>query len=96
MGARVTLVDGADRLLPRDDPEAGAILAGVFESEGIGMHLDDSLERVELGIRVTLASGAVLDAERLLIATGRRAAVAELGLEQLGVAVSAHGIEVDE
>lgn len=35
LGARVTLVEGADRLLPREDPEAAAAVRRVLEAEGI-------------------------------------------------------------
>ena len=37
-GARVTVVEAADRLLPMDEPEAGAMLADVFGRDGIAVH----------------------------------------------------------
>ena len=96
MGAEVAIVDMAERLLPRDDPEAGALLADVLEEEGVTLHLGGGIERVEPGIRVVLESGSVVQGERLLLATGRRANVEGLGLEALGVEVSRRGVEVDE
>jgi pyruvate/2-oxoglutarate dehydrogenase complex dihydrolipoamide dehydrogenase (E3) component len=96
MGAEVAIVDMADHLLPRDDPEAGALLADVLEDEGVTLHLGGGIERVEPGIRVVLESGATVTGERLLLATGRRANVDGLGLESLGVEVSRRGVEVDE
>jgi pyruvate/2-oxoglutarate dehydrogenase complex dihydrolipoamide dehydrogenase (E3) component len=56
-------------------------------------------ERVEpagTGVRVHLSSRRVLDAERLLVATGRRPNVERIGLEQLGVELTKKGITVDE
>ena len=47
-------------------------------------------------IRVELDSGDVVEAEKLLVATGRRANVDGLGLEQLGVELTKKGITVDE
>jgi pyruvate/2-oxoglutarate dehydrogenase complex dihydrolipoamide dehydrogenase (E3) component len=48
------------------------------------------------GVRLELASGELLEAERLLVATGRRPRVHELGLEQLGVEITKRGIAVDD
>ena len=96
MGARVAIVDIADRLLPRDHPDAGALLADVLEGEGIALHLGGGIASVGPGIRLHLESGESIEAERLLIATGRRAAVEGFGLEHLGLEISKRGIEVDE
>jgi dihydrolipoamide dehydrogenase len=95
-GARVTLVQSDERLLPRVDAEAGAILARVFAEDGIDVRLGAALTRVEPGVRVTLDGGETIDAERLLVATGRRPQADGLGLEQLGVTVGQRGIEVDD
>jgi pyruvate/2-oxoglutarate dehydrogenase complex dihydrolipoamide dehydrogenase (E3) component len=51
---------------------------------------------VEPGVRVHLSDGSTLEAERLLVATGRRPNVERLGLDEIGVKVSPRGIEVDE
>ncbi len=96
MGAKVALADMADRLLPRDHPDAGAILQDVLAEEGIALHLGRGIERVAPGIEVRVEGGAVLRGERLIVATGRRAGVEGFGLEKLGVEISKRGIEVDE
>jgi pyruvate/2-oxoglutarate dehydrogenase complex dihydrolipoamide dehydrogenase (E3) component len=99
MGTRVTIVDRSERLLPRDDPEAGELLAEQFRSEGIDLHFDSGAQRiegVEGKIRVHTPDGATVDAEKLLVATGRRANTQELGLEQLGVEITRQGVQVDE
>ncbi len=95
MGSAVTIVDVSDRLIPRDRPEAAGLLADAFAEEGIELRLGASIERVEPGVRMHLKGGETLEAERLLIATGRRPNVHERGFEQLGVVISKRGIEVD-
>jgi pyruvate/2-oxoglutarate dehydrogenase complex dihydrolipoamide dehydrogenase (E3) component len=96
MGAQVALADIADRLLPRDHPDAGALLRDVLAEEGIDIHLGRGIERVAPGIEVHVEEGAVLEGERLIVATGRRAAVEGFGFERLGIEISKRGIEVDE
>jgi len=96
MGAQVTIVDMADRVLPRDHPDACAILGDALEADGITLCLGHGAARVEPGIRVHLESGEVREGERLLIATGRVANADGLGLEQLGVRLGGNGIEVDD
>jgi pyruvate/2-oxoglutarate dehydrogenase complex dihydrolipoamide dehydrogenase (E3) component len=97
-GSRVTLVQGGDYLLPRVDRDAGELLAGLFEEEGIDVRLNGGAERVERsdgGVRLQLAGGQ-LEAANLLVATGRKPNVEGLGLENLDVTVGETGIQVDE
>ena len=96
MGSQVTIVERGDHLLGRVHPDAGELLAEVFREEGIDVRIGVGVEKVEPGIRFHLSDGSTLEAERLLIATGRRPNVERLGLEELGVKTSARGIEVDE
>jgi pyruvate/2-oxoglutarate dehydrogenase complex dihydrolipoamide dehydrogenase (E3) component len=92
----VTIVERGEHLLGRVHSDAGTLLAGLFREEGIDVRLGVGIERVEPGIRIHLSDGSALEAERLLVATGRRANVERLGLEQLGVGISQRGVEVDE
>jgi pyruvate/2-oxoglutarate dehydrogenase complex dihydrolipoamide dehydrogenase (E3) component len=88
MGSRVTIVEHGNRLLARVHADAGELMGEAFSSEGIDVRLGTDAERIEAtgdGIRVALSGGSSVEAERLLVATGRRPNVAELGLEQLGV-----------
>ena len=96
MGARVALADIADRLLPRDHPDAGSLLHDALAEEGIAIHLGGKIERVAAGIEVHLEGGTVLQGERLIVAAGRRAAVDGFGFEKLGVEIGERGIEVDD
>jgi pyruvate/2-oxoglutarate dehydrogenase complex dihydrolipoamide dehydrogenase (E3) component len=96
MGSNVTIVERGDHLLGRVHPDAGELLADLFREEGIDVRIGVGIEKVEPGIRLHLSDGSTLEAERLLIATGRRPNVERLGLDELGIKTSARGIEVDE
>jgi pyruvate/2-oxoglutarate dehydrogenase complex dihydrolipoamide dehydrogenase (E3) component len=96
VGSRVTLLDVVERVLPRDDPDAAALLQEQLEDEGVELRLGARVERVERGVRLHLGGGETLDGERLLVATGRRPNAHGLGLEQLGARIGKQGIEVDE
>jgi len=100
LGSEVTVVQRNERLLPRDDAEAGEVLRTAFEEEGIRVLLKAEVESVghqpHAHTSVRLKSGESLTAERLLVSTGRTPNAQGLGLEQLGVEVSPRGIQVDE
>ena len=96
VGARVTLVQTAPRLLPRVDADAGAVVERIFAEDGIDVRLGAAVTGVEPGARLTLEGGETLEAERVLLATGRRPFADGLGLEQLGVTIGRRGVEVDD
>ena len=95
MGSRVTIVEHGSRLLGSVHEDAGSLMADIFRSEGIDVRLDTGVSLVEPGIRITLTDGSTVDAEKILVATGRTPHVQGLGLETLGVSVGPHGIAVD-
>ncbi|MFC4118705.1 dihydrolipoyl dehydrogenase family protein [Nonomuraea zeae] len=101
LGARQTtvLVRGG-RLLGRMEPFAGDLLAESFAEAGIDVrtHTDVvRVERPEPGGKVTvhLSDGPPLEADELLVATGRRAATGNLGLGTVGLPDNAP-VEVDD
>jgi dihydrolipoamide dehydrogenase len=96
MGSRVTVIEHGARLLGRVHEDAGAIIGDVFREEGIDVRTGVAVEGVEPGIKLKLSGGSTVEAERLLVATGRQPNAEGLGLEQLGVSVGQRGIEVDE
>jgi pyruvate/2-oxoglutarate dehydrogenase complex dihydrolipoamide dehydrogenase (E3) component len=97
-GSRVTVVDTADRLVPMEEPEAGALLAEVFDREGIGVRTGAQVSRVgHDGSRFTVAvDGDDLEVDQLLVATGRRANLADIGLDAVGLDPTARWLEVDD
>jgi pyruvate/2-oxoglutarate dehydrogenase complex dihydrolipoamide dehydrogenase (E3) component len=96
VGSRVTVIERGPRLLGRIHEEAGAILADVFREEGIDVRIGVGVEKAAPGVELTLTDGTSVEAERLLVATGRQPDSAGIGLEQLGVSIGPRGIEVDE
>ena len=94
LGTQVTIF--AERLLPKEEPEVSKLLQRVLEREGVRF-VSEKVMRVEpqrAGIRV-LSATAFVDAEKLLVASGRKPAVAGLNLEAAGVTYSDRGIDVD-
>ncbi|MGH3004443.1 MAG: dihydrolipoyl dehydrogenase family protein [Gaiellaceae bacterium] len=99
LGTRVTIVQDIDHLLPRDHPDAGRLIQATLEEEGIDILLNtltEAVERTSDGFRLHLPGGVLLEAERLLVATGRRPNVDGLGLKDVGVRLGRTGIEVDD
>jgi pyruvate/2-oxoglutarate dehydrogenase complex dihydrolipoamide dehydrogenase (E3) component len=99
LGARVTLAQGGPRLLPKIDREITEILADRLREEGVDIRFDATATSVEAGssqIRLELEGGDVLEAERLLIATGRKPNVEGFGLEKLDLTIERNGIAVDD
>jgi pyruvate/2-oxoglutarate dehydrogenase complex dihydrolipoamide dehydrogenase (E3) component len=100
LGSRVTLVQNGPHLLPRNDPEAAEILAEAFAEEGIELRLGAKATRVEGGgdshFRLELEGEEAVEAERLLIATGRKPRVEGFGFERLDVTLEKQGMIVDD
>jgi pyruvate/2-oxoglutarate dehydrogenase complex dihydrolipoamide dehydrogenase (E3) component len=75
-GSKVTVIEAGPRFLGLEEPEAGAALQPHLEADGIGLVIGDpcvGIEQGDSGVVVKLKSGATVSAERLLVATGRRA-----------------------
>jgi NAD(P) transhydrogenase len=94
MGVEVTLVDGRERLLPFLDSEISELLRARLASLGLKICFQERLkstERCSTGVRMTLASGKIVEAETALFAAGRRGAVEGLGLERAGLGINPRG-----
>jgi dihydrolipoamide dehydrogenase len=99
LGSEVTVVQRGPRLLPRIAEPAASLVARAFEEEGIILRLGAKADRVEAGrngVRLVLAGGEAVEAERILVSTGRRPNTEGLGLEAVGAKISERGVEVDE
>jgi len=99
LGSRVTLIDMAPRLLPREDEETSTFIAERFAAEGIDVRLGHRAVRVEDGALLAEAGDETvrLPFDRVLVAVGRRARADTPGLEGLGLALNPDGtLAVDE
>ena len=86
-GSQVTIVEGADRILPPEEPEASAILTDVLTAEGLTVltgQFASSVSHDGSQFAVTVG-GRTVHGEKLLVATGRVSNAPELGAEVLGV-----------
>lgn len=101
-GVKVTIVEMADRLIPTMDRDLGQRLGMFFKKAGIDVILSASVRKIakeEVGKSITYVdkngNEVVLTAEKVLVATGRRANIASLLDENVGVEVF-RGIRSDE
>ncbi len=98
-GSQVTVAEGAGRLLPLEEPEAGDLLARALTADGIGVRTGHAAERVSHGgggFTLTLADGTELAAGALLVATGRKTDLAGIGVGAVGIDESLRAIPVDD
>ena len=98
-GAVVTVIEGAGQLLPQEEPEAGALLAGVFARDGIGVRTATTARAVRhdgISFTVDLSDGTRVAGDALLVATGRRTNLAGAGVGALGLDETARAIPVDD
>ena len=98
LGADVDLVEGMDHILPREPRPLGDALAEALAGERLRIHLGRraaSVVRDGADYVVRFEDGTRLGGERLLVATGRRPRVADIGLENVGVDARPRGIPVD-
>jgi pyruvate/2-oxoglutarate dehydrogenase complex dihydrolipoamide dehydrogenase (E3) component len=98
-GGEVALVEGADRVLPREPAPLGRALAETLRRDGIelklGQHASGARRDGEDFV-LQFGDGTELRGDRLLVATGRRPRVEGIGLETVGVEANPRGIKVDE
>jgi pyruvate/2-oxoglutarate dehydrogenase complex dihydrolipoamide dehydrogenase (E3) component len=98
-GARVTLIEGADRLLQREAPAVGEAVAEALGAEGIELRLGEhatAAEKRDGRFVLHFGDGADVEGDRLLVATGRKPRVDGIGLDSVGITPGKRGVEVDE
>ena len=103
LGSQVTLVTHAQRILPREDPEVGELVLAAFQRQGMAVYtayepqhfsVDD---QGQCGVFLAPDGERELAFDRVLLAVGRNANVEDMGLEELGIAVTAAGtVAVDD
>jgi pyruvate/2-oxoglutarate dehydrogenase complex dihydrolipoamide dehydrogenase (E3) component len=96
-GVAVTLLEAEDRILSASEPEASALLARSFTDEGIQVVTGQEITGVEyVGDRfvISLGGGAV-EADRLLVASGRTSNLDDVGLETVGLDPTMATIDCD-
>ncbi len=98
LGVRVTILQRADRLLPREEPELAERIAAVLRRERVEIVTDAEVDRVTVAADATktvYAGERSWTASEIFVGAGRTPNVDDLGLEACGVKVGAHGVAVD-
>ena len=98
-GVKVTIIEGMSRVLAMEEPEASAVLADVLRRDGIELRLNvhaNSVERKGGAIAINLDDGQQVCADALLVATGRRTNLSDIGLETVGLDPAARFLEADD
>jgi dihydrolipoamide dehydrogenase len=99
LGTAVTVVEMLPQLLAMEDPMLVRVVQGVLQKQGVTFHVNTKVEKVEAspaGVRVEIGGGTMLEAERVLIATGRSLNSRGIGLEAVGVATERGAILVND
>jgi pyruvate/2-oxoglutarate dehydrogenase complex dihydrolipoamide dehydrogenase (E3) component len=98
-GVAVTVVEALDRLVALEEPESSAVVTEALERDGVTVRASVKAERVshaDGAFTVHLSDGGSVTGERLLVATGRKANIAGVGLDAVGLDPNAHVIETDD
>jgi pyruvate/2-oxoglutarate dehydrogenase complex dihydrolipoamide dehydrogenase (E3) component len=102
LGSRVTVLE-AKQIMPKDDPEAVAVVREALTSEGVVIRENaavTAVARTATGASVKIAGAAGgsenISGTHLLLAVGRSASVADLGLDAAGVKYTRTGVTVDD
>ena len=102
LGVNVRIIEIMQNLLPSMDIDISEYLQMIMEERNISINVNtgvDSIKRIKNGFSVSCHNDdkkEVFSAEGLLIATGRKANVSDLGLAQIGVAMTKGSIDTDE
>ncbi len=99
LGSQVTIVHMDPHLVPIGDPEAAQLLEKHLTKEGVvvlnGRKIE-SVTKTVRGVVLTTSEGESIEAERILVAAGRKVDLSSLQLEKAGIATGKRGIVVDK
>ncbi|MDM4720085.1 dihydrolipoyl dehydrogenase [Micromonospora sp. WMMA1363] len=98
-GVDVTIIEALPRLVAAEDEESSKALERAFRKRKINFRVGKPFEKVEKtdnGVKVTIAGGATVEAELLLVAVGRGPNTADLGYEEQGVRMDRGYVLTDE
>ena len=101
LGTRVTVVEGAPRILGKEEPEVSDVMARVLGGQGVAVRTGSQVTSVRTSpdgaVELTLDDGASVCGSHLLVAVGRRPATVGMDLERVGIETGRAGsIVTDE
>jgi pyruvate/2-oxoglutarate dehydrogenase complex dihydrolipoamide dehydrogenase (E3) component len=98
-GVAVTVLEGGDRILSREEPESSAIVAAALAEDGIDVRTGNRVEKVEksgtAGVTVTFGDDKIT-AQKILVAVGRKVDLSALGVDVIGQDPNGRSLVVDE
>jgi len=97
-GSKVTLVEPGRHVLPREEPVIADIMLEALHEDGIDVVLGKKATSVRFrdgGVTVSLDGNQNVEADELLVATGRKARLNAINFDSLGIAIEKHSIKVD-
>ena len=101
LGANVTVIERGDRILKKDDEQLARMLQEVLEDEGVAYLFGSDVRKVSQNgkIEIVVKQGderRTVEADALLVATGRTPNLEGLNLEAAGIEYTKEGITVDD
>jgi pyruvate/2-oxoglutarate dehydrogenase complex dihydrolipoamide dehydrogenase (E3) component len=102
LGAHVTIIQGPERILPKEDPEVSSTVAGILIAEGITIVTNARFVKASRDGDKKVVTAKIdnrlvpFAADEIVLAVGRQPNVAGLNLEAAGISYDTKGIKVDE
>jgi pyruvate/2-oxoglutarate dehydrogenase complex dihydrolipoamide dehydrogenase (E3) component len=99
LGSSVTLVEGADRIMLQDEPEASEVVAERLKQDGVDLRVNAAVQRAEktsTSVRLILNGDTQVEADAVLVCVGRQLKLDSLGLLEAKVEHGRGGIQVNK
>jgi pyruvate/2-oxoglutarate dehydrogenase complex dihydrolipoamide dehydrogenase (E3) component len=100
LGSEVTLLELRPRLLEREEPFAAEQVQAGLEADGMTVHVGTEVTAVSRGddgrVRVETDRAGTLEADEILVASGRRQTTDDLGLSSIGIDAGGGPVEVGD
>ncbi len=100
LGAEVTVIETADRILPRYDARLSGPVRRWLDRAGVAVHLGARVAGLDAAGNLAFTNGAggglAIDADKILVTIGRRPRIAGWGLEAMAVDLDGDAVKVDD
>ena len=100
LGAAVTVIEAADRILPRYDEALTRPVRRWLQRAGVELHLSARVggldNKVKLAVEISDGNKIAVEADKILVTVGRRPLTENWGLEEMGVDMAGPFVKVDD
>lgn len=97
-GSKVMLVEPGPHLLPREEPVIADIMSEALKEDGVDIVLGKKVTKVRFhdgSVTISLDGNATIEADEILVATGRQARLGNINMKSLGIALEKGSIKTD-